>query len=152
MDKEQNEPLMIRAKPLDPMTLISTQNLLVNGPQIAPKYLANQEQVIAHIEDMLRLLGDDCVHAFTRRWNTLRHNLQIREYHSPMRLREALKRVPMYKPSMQRLNVNWIGLKLSPSFILVMLEGRREEEEKESWKDCYRHILSHQPKPYMSMY
>jgi len=41
-----------------------------------------------------------------RRWNTLPHSLQIREYHSPMRLKEALKRVPMYKHAMQRLKVN----------------------------------------------
>ena len=35
----------------------------------------------------------------------------------------------MYKRSMQRLKVNWIGLKLSPPLLLGMLEGRREEEE-----------------------
>ena len=87
---------------------------------------------------MLRLLGNDYVHACTRRWNALPHSLQIREYHSPMRLREALKRVAMYKHSMQRLKVNWIGLKLSPPLILGMIEGRREEEEKEQWKDIDR--------------
>ena len=63
MIKEQNELLMIRAKPLDPMALISTRNLLANDPQIAPKYLANQDQAIAHIEYMFRLLGEECMHA-----------------------------------------------------------------------------------------
>ena len=129
--KEQNEPLMIRSEPLAPMALINTHNLLANDPQIAPKYLANQEQAITHFEDMFRLLVEDCVHACMRRWNTLPHILQIREYHSPMRLKEALKRKPMYKRSMQRLKVNWIGLKLSPPLLLGMLEGRREEEEEE---------------------
>jgi len=138
--KEQNEPLMIRAKSLDPMALISTQNLLANDPQVAPKYLANQEQAIAKFEDMLRLLGDDYVHACMRRWNTLPHSLQIREYHSPMRLKEALTRVPMYMRSMQKLKVNWIGLKLSRPLILAMLEGRREEEEKDQWKDIDRKV------------
>jgi len=57
-----------------------------------------------------------------------------------MRLKEALRRVPMYKRSMQRLKVNWIGLKLSPPLILGMLEGRREEEEKEQWKDIDRKV------------
>jgi hypothetical protein len=42
----------------------------------------------------------------------------------------GIKRVPMYKHSMQRLKVNWIGLKLSPPLLLGMLEGRREEEEQ----------------------
>ena len=74
--KEQNEPLMIRAEPSDPMELISTHNLLANDPQIAPKYLAaNQAQAIAHFEDMQRLLGDDYVRACMRRWNTLPHIL-----------------------------------------------------------------------------
>ena len=109
------------------MALISTHNLLANDPHISPKYLANQEQAIAHFEDMLRLLGGDCVPACMRIWNTLPHSLQIREYHSPMRLKEALKRVPMYKHSMQRLKVNWIGLKLSPPLISGMLESKREE-------------------------
>ena len=49
-----------------------------------------------------------------------------------------MKRLPMYKHSMQRLKVNWIGLKLSPPLLLGMLEGRREEEEKEQWKDIDR--------------
>jgi len=97
---------MIRAEPSDPMALINTQNLLVNDPQIAPKYLANQAQAIEKFEDMQRLLGDDCVHTCVRRWKTLPHNLQIREYHSLTRLREALKRVPLYKHSKQRLKVN----------------------------------------------
>jgi len=56
----------------------------------------------------------------------------------PMRLKEAMKRVSMYKRSMQRLKVNWIGLKLSPPLILGMMEGKREEEEKEQWKDIDR--------------
>ena len=118
---------MIRAEPSDPMALINTGNLLANDPQIALRYLDNQAQAIADFEDMKRLLGDDCVHACMRRWNTLPHSLQIREYHSPMRLKEALRRVPTYKRSMQRLKVNWIGLKLSPPLLLGMLEGKREE-------------------------
>ena len=75
MIKEQNEPLAIRVEPSDPMALISTHNLLANDPQITPRYLTNQAQAIAHFEDMQRLLGDECVHACLRRWNTLPHSL-----------------------------------------------------------------------------
>ena len=75
MIKEQNEPLMIRVEPSYPLALISTHNLLANDPHIAPKYLANQAQAIAHFEYMQRPLGDDCVHACMRRWNTLPHSL-----------------------------------------------------------------------------
>ena len=104
--KEHNKPLMIRAEPSDPMELISTHNLLANNPQIAPRYISDHAQAIAHFEDMQRPLRDYCVHACMRRWNTLPHSLQIREYHSPMRMREALRRVPLYKRSKQRLKVN----------------------------------------------
>jgi len=100
MTKEQNEELMIKAEPSNPMALISTHNLLTNNPQIAPRYISYQAQAIANFEDMERLLGDDCVHACMRIWNTLPHILQIKEYHFPMRMKEALSRVPMYKHSM----------------------------------------------------
>ena len=39
---------------------------------------------------------------------------------------------------MQRLKVNWIGLKLSPPLLLGMLEGRKEEEEKRQWEEVER--------------
>ena len=106
MIKKQNEPLMIRAELSDPMALISTFHLLANNPQIAPKYINDQAQAIAQFEDMERLLGDDCIHACMMRWNRLPHSLQIREYHSPTRMQEALRRVPLYKCSMQSLKVN----------------------------------------------
>ena len=35
---------------------------------------------------------------------------------------------------MQMLKVNWIILQLSPSLLLGMLEGRKEEEEKRQWE------------------
>jgi len=131
MINEHNEPLMTRSEPSNPVALISTHNLLTHNPQIAPRYITDQAQAIAHFEDMERLLGDDCVHACMRRWNTLPYSLQINEYHSPIRMKEALRRVPMYKCSMQRLKVNWIGLKMSPPQLLGMLEGKKEEEEQQ---------------------
>jgi len=41
MIKEQNEPLMIKREPSDPMALISTHNLLANSPQLAPRYISD---------------------------------------------------------------------------------------------------------------
>ena len=48
MEKEKNEPLMIRAEPSDPMDLISTHQLLANNPQSASKYINEQAQAIPH--------------------------------------------------------------------------------------------------------
>lgn len=125
LSREHNEPLFIRVEQSNPMALIDTHNIIATNPQLAPIYLTTQEQVISHLEDMFRLLGEYSIHASLRRCNTLPHNLKIKEYHSPQRLREALNMTPMYKKSMQRLKVNWIGLKLSPPLLLGMIEGRK---------------------------
>ena len=112
------------------MVVINTHNLIANDPNLAPRYLATQEQAVTHFEDMFRFLGDDSKQDFQRRGNTFPYNLKIREYNSPDKMREALNITPMYKQALQRLKVNWIGLRLSPPMLLGMLEGRKEEEER----------------------
>ena len=63
MIKEQNEPLMIRVEPSNPMAFIITHILLSNNPQITPIYISDQAQAIGHFEDMERLLGMTvCMH------------------------------------------------------------------------------------------
>ena len=100
---------------------------------------------------MERLLGDNCVHACTRRWNTLSHSLKIREYHTPTRMREALAQVPLYKKSMQNLQANWIGLKLSPPLLLGLLEGGKEEEEHRQWEEVERKAEFHDSEEYITI-
>lgn len=50
--REQTEPFLIRVEQSNPSTLISTHNLIANDPQLAPIYIATQEQEISHFEDM----------------------------------------------------------------------------------------------------
>jgi len=73
------------------MAVISAHNLISNDPQLAPRYLVAQEQAITHFEDMFRLLGDDNMQAFQRRWDTFPYSLKIREYHSPQKNERATK-------------------------------------------------------------
>ena len=80
MNMELSEPLMIKAELEDPSALLYAHHHLANNPQVLPDYIEKQSQAIAHIEDMERLLGDKCIHACTRRWNTLSHSLKINEY------------------------------------------------------------------------
>ena len=143
MDRELHEPLMIRAEPGDPTALISAHQHLATNPRGLLEYMDRQAQAIAHVEDMEWLLGDNCVHACTRRWNTLSHSLKIRKYHTPTRMREALARIPLYKKSMQNLQANWIGLKLSPPLLLGLLEGGTEEEEHRQWQEVERKVGFH---------
>ena len=143
MNRELNEPLLIRAEPGDPTALISAHQHLSTNPQALLKYMDEQAQDIAHFEDMERLFDDDCIHAYMRRWNTLPHSLRIREYHSPNRMRGAMRRVPLYKNLMQSLKANWIDLKFSPPLLLGLLEGVKEEEEKKQWEEVDRKVGFH---------
>jgi len=143
MNREFHEPLLIRVDPGDPTTLISAHQHLSTNPQALPKYMDQQAQVIAHFEDMERLLGDNCVQACTHQWNTLPHSLKIREYHTPTQMREALVRVPLYKKSMQNLQASWIGLKLSPPLLLGLMEGSTEKDEHEQWEEVERQARFH---------
>jgi len=138
MEKELSEPLMIRAEPEYPSALIYAHQHLATNLQVAPDYVDRQAQTIVHFKDMERLFGDNCLHACMRRWNTLSHSLKIREYHSPIRMREAMRRVPLYKKSMQNLKANWIGLKFNLPLLLGLLEGVKEEEEQKQWEEVNR--------------
>ena len=44
----------------------------------------------------------------------------------------------MYKQALQRFKVSWIGLRLSPPLFLGILEGRKEEEERNKWEEIER--------------
>lgn len=117
------------------MAIVNTHNIISNDSKLAPRYFSTQEHVIFHFEDTLRLLGIESQQAFQRIWNILPHNIQICEYHSPKRLRNALDISPMYERAMQRLNINQNGIKLNPPFLLDLQEGRNEEEERKQWED-----------------
>ena len=106
LEGEERDPLYIREKKINSMAIISTHNIIVNDPKLAPRYLATQEKAITHFENTLRLLGNESQQACQRRWNTLPYSLNIRAYHSPERMRDALERTPMYKKALQRLKVS----------------------------------------------
>jgi len=50
-------------------------------------------------------------------------------------MREAMRRVPLYKYSMKSLKASWIVLKFIPPLLLGLLEGVKEEEEHKQWEE-----------------
>lgn len=46
-----------------------------------------------------------------------------------------MRRVPLYKESVQNLKSNWIDLKYNPPLLLGLLEGVKEEEEQKQWEE-----------------
>lgn len=123
MAKDEKDPLYIRVELLIPTTVINNHNLISSNFDLAPKCITNQEQTILHFVDTFAMLGTKSIQDFQRRWHALPHSLQIREYHSLERLRNALERTPLYKRIMQRTNIKWIGLKLCPPLLLGLQEG-----------------------------
>jgi hypothetical protein len=85
---------------------------------ITPGWTTKQREVISHIDDTLRLLGEVAVEACHRRWHSLPHGLRIREPHSPNTLQLSLLRTPWYKETLRRMRTNWIGIRMSPPLLL----------------------------------
>ena len=81
------------------------------------------------------MLGTERLQACQRMWHALPHRLEIKEYHSPERLRNALERTLLYKRIMQRLKIKWIRLKLSHPLLLGLQEGRNQAKEQKVWID-----------------
>lgn len=46
--------------------------------------------------------------------------------------------MPLYKKSIQNLQANWIGLKLSPPLLLGLMEDSTEKEEHKQWAEVER--------------
>lgn len=59
MEKELNEPMMVKAELVDHIALIYSHQHLAANPQVVPDYVDKQDQTIAHFEDIERLFGDD---------------------------------------------------------------------------------------------
>ena len=111
------------------MDVIRTHNLISNDPQLVPRNLVSQEQAIRHFEDMLRLLGDHNMQACQRRWKALPNNMNTKKYHSLDRLQVPLSKSPLYKRIIQKLEVQWIGLRFNPNLFLGIQVRQSQEEE-----------------------
>lgn len=79
------------------MVVINNQNIISNDAKLELGYLDTQKKVICHFEETLRMLETESEHACQRRWNDMPHSLQIREYHTLERLKNALANTPLYK-------------------------------------------------------
>ena len=64
-------------------------------------------------------------------------------------MREDMRRLPIYKHSMQNLKANCIGLKFSPPLLLGLLEGVKEEEEQKQWEKVDRKASFHDREKYI---
>jgi hypothetical protein len=79
---------------------------------------SKQREVISHIDDTLRLLGEVETKSFHERWHSLPHGLRIREPHSPNTLHLSLLITPWYKETLKIMKTNWIWLRISPPLLL----------------------------------
>ena len=89
--------MYIRAELVSAKVVIKNHNFISNYAALAPKYIATKEKSILHFKETFRIVGIESLQSCQRRWHALPYNLQVREYHSPERLRNALERTPLYK-------------------------------------------------------
>ena len=75
MEKEEKEPLYIKAKLMKSKDVISNHGLISNDATLAPKYIATQEQAIIHFKDTFKMSGSKSMQDCERRWHALPHSL-----------------------------------------------------------------------------
>ena len=126
--------MYIREDLVSPNDAIRNHSLISNDVDLAPKYITTLDKSILHFEDTFRMLRTESLKACHMTWHALNHSLQIIEYHSHERLRNALDRTPSYKRIMQRMKIRWIGCILNPPLLLGLQEGRYEAREKKDWR------------------
>jgi hypothetical protein len=90
---------------------------------------------MAHLDDSLRLLGEEVVEYFHMRLHSLPHNLKIIEPHSPNSLQLSLLRKPCYIKVLRKMRKNWIGLRMNPPLLLPIapVADLNKEKEGEEW-------------------
>jgi hypothetical protein len=95
---------------------------------------------MAHLEDTLRLLGEEATKSFHRRWHSFPHNLQVREPHSSNDLQVAFLRTPWYKETMRKLKTKWIGLNMNPPLLLPVapMADINKDKEEEEWEEIVK--------------
>jgi hypothetical protein len=107
---------------------------------VAPGWTTKQREAISHLDDSLRLLGEEATEACHRRWHSLPHDLQIREPHSPNTLQLSLLRTPWYKETLRKMKTKWIGLRMIPPLLLPVapMANLNSEKEEEEWANIVK--------------
>jgi hypothetical protein len=85
---------------------------------------------MAHLDDTLRLVGEEVAEACHRRWNSLPHKLQIKKPHSPNALQFSLIRTTCYKEALRNLKKKWIGIRMNPHLLLHVAQMANINKEK----------------------
>jgi hypothetical protein len=98
---------------------------------VAPTLEEKKGKAITHLEDTLRLLGDETTLDCQRRWHSLPHGIQIKEPHSHNTLQDSFFKTSLYKESLGKLNGKWIRLKFNPPLILHPSQLEYFDREKE---------------------
>lgn len=57
MEKEEKDPLYIRAELVSAKAIIDNHNLISSDLELAPRYMEMKEKFILHFEDTFRMLG-----------------------------------------------------------------------------------------------
>ena len=66
-------------------------------------------------------------------------------------MKAALERTPLYKRAMQTMNIKWLGLKISPTLLVGLREGKDKNEEDKEWEEPKNNAWFYPPEGIPSM-
>jgi hypothetical protein len=98
---------------------------------VAPIWEEEKIEAMTHLEDTLRIMGEEATWDFHRRWQYLLNDLQMREPHSLTTPQLAFFKISWYKETTRRLKVKWIELKVNPSLLLQPSPPTNLNKDKE---------------------
>jgi hypothetical protein len=126
---------MIRPEPTHPEGIIYNHRILTQDEELIPILLAKQQEAVSHFDITLRSTQKEVNESIRERWSRVANDLKQIELHSPLRLKDALFKTTLYKESLARNQLRWIGMRLNPPFFLslVLKEQINEAEERKAW-------------------
>lgn len=139
-EEELHSPLWIRVEVTNPKDVLAIPKNFYIDQDVAPIWQEKQVEAMSDLEDTLRLLGEEATLSCHRRWQSLPHDIQIRQPHFPDDLHIAFFRTPLYKETMRNLKVKWIRLRFNPSIPPQPspLANLDRDKEKKQWIEVER--------------
>jgi hypothetical protein len=102
-EEELQTPLWIRAEVAKPRDVITNHHNLSLDKDVTPGCTSKQREAMAHIDDSLRLLGEEAIEVCNRMWHSLPQGFQIIETHSPKTLQISLLKKTSYNKTLRKM-------------------------------------------------
>lgn len=101
--------------------VIKSHETLVDDIEMIPLLEEKQREEVAHLEEKIKYGREMVLVANKSGWSIMSMRIQNMEPHSPQDLQTILFKEGIYKDTIRRLMLKWIGLKFNPPLLLYFL-------------------------------